>query len=58
MKWFGFPVEVIVSDIDGEQVEVGIVYQWANGDRRIRWYEGDEPEDQANLQYLPLSESA
>ena len=37
MKWYGFPVEVIEAEIEGRIVQIGVVYEWADGRRQEVW---------------------
>ena len=34
MKWYGYPVEVIEAEIEGRIIQIGVVYEWADGRRQ------------------------
>jgi hypothetical protein len=57
-NYAGYPVEVIWATVNGEDVEVGVVFQWICGMRRTRWSDGFDQVDGANLRYVPYEESA
>ncbi|MGH1477575.1 MAG: hypothetical protein ACRBM6_02415 [Geminicoccales bacterium] len=56
-KYAGYPVEVIWTTVNGEDVEVGVVFQWICGMRRTRWSDDFEPSDGANLRYEPYEDA-
>lgn len=56
MKWSGYPVEIVMAEVAGHMVEIGVVYEWADGERRVRWNNGIAPEEHADLQFVSLIE--
>ena len=58
VKWFGYPVEIVMAEVAGNMVEIGVVYEWADGERRVCWNDTGAPEEHAELQFVPLAESA
>ena len=56
-KYTGYPVEVIWTTVNGEDVEVGVVFQWSCGMRRTRWSDDFDQADGANLRYEPYEDA-
>ena len=56
-KYAGYPVEVIWTTVNGEDVEVGVVFQWSCGMRRTRWTDDFDRADGANLRYEPYEDA-
>lgn len=56
-KYAGYPVEVIWTTVNGEDVEVGVVFQWSCGMRRTRWSDDFDQADGANLRYEPYADA-
>ncbi len=56
-KFAGYPVEVIWTTVNGEDVEVGVVFQWSCGMRRTRWSDDFDQADGANLRYEPYEDA-
>ncbi|MDD9722356.1 hypothetical protein PVW51_16755 [Sulfitobacter sp. PR48] len=56
-NYAGHPVEVIWATINGEDVEVGVVFRWNCGMRRTRWSDGFDQADSANLKYVPYDDA-
>ncbi|WP_340263666.1 hypothetical protein [Sulfitobacter pontiacus] len=56
-KYAGYPAEVIWTTVNGEDVEVGVVFQWSCGMRRTRWSDDFDQADGANLRYEPYEDA-
>jgi hypothetical protein len=56
-KYAGYPVAVIWTTVNGEDVEVGVVFQWSCGMRRTRWSDDFDQADGANLRYEPYEDA-
>ena len=56
-KYAGYPVEVIWTTVNGEDVEVGVVFQWSCGMRRTRVSDDFDQADGANLRYEPYEDA-
>lgn len=56
-NYAGYPVEVIWATVNGEDVEVGVVFQWSCGMRRTRWSDGCDQAESVNLRYVPYEET-
>lgn len=56
-KYAGYPVEVIWTTVNGEDVEVGVVFQWSCGMRRTRWSDDFDQADGTNLRYEPYEDA-
>lgn len=56
-NYAGHPVEVIWATVNGEHVEVGVVFQWVCGMRRTRWSDDFDQAESANLRYVPYEET-
>ena len=56
-KYAGYPVEVIWTTVNGEDVEVGVVFQWSCGMRRTRCSDDFDQADGANLRYEPYEDA-
>lgn len=56
-KYAGYTVEVIWTTVNGEDVEVGVVFQWSCGMRRTRWSDDFDQADGANLRYEPYEDA-
>ncbi|MBC7179336.1 MAG: hypothetical protein H5U14_04480 [Roseovarius sp.] len=56
-NYAGHPVEVIWATVNGEEVEVGVVFQWSCGMRRTRWSDDFDQVESANLRYVPYEDA-
>lgn len=56
-NYAGHPVEVIWATVNGEEVEVGVVFQWSCGMRRTRWSDDFDQVESANLRYEPYEDA-
>ena len=56
-NYAGYPVEVIWASVNGEDVEVGVVFQWSCGMRRTRWSDDFDQAVRAPQRYEPCEDA-